>query len=232
MSVFILAAMLVLQDADAQASAADELETSAAPAPATDAATLIAQIEGRLAAYGDTVSQLAARTARERYLTELLLPVMARTDLDDGARGEILLAISDSIRDTEASNSRWAARQIEPDSFVILWTENARLGESLLRLAERDEDNRRRIVAALEPIAMNGGYDGITFATMADAFAVSEDRPQPYGTATHCVEGVTEIWPLADVGAVDAGRALLGLPALDAGAIGGEACETSTSDAD
>lgn len=232
MSVFILAAMLVLQDAEAQPSAADELATDAAPAPATDAATLIAQIEGRLAAYGDTVSQLAARTARERYLSELLLPVMTRTDLDDGARSEILLAISDTIRDTEASNSRWAARQIEPDSFAILWSENSRLGEGLLRLAERDEDNRRRIVAALEPIAINGGFDGLTFAVMADAFAVSEDRPQPYGTATHCVEGITEIWPLADDEAIDDGRALLGLPALDPEAIGGETCASGTSEAD
>lgn len=231
MSVFILAAMLVLQDADVQPTAApDEATEAVTPViPPTDAATLIAQIEGRLAAYADTVSRMAGRKASERYLSELLLPVISRTDLEDGARGEILAALAERIRETEDSNNQWALRQIDPDSFVILWTENPRLGSDLLRMAQRDPDSRQRLVAALEPVALAGAYDGEAYAVMADGLAMSNARPQPYGTALQCVDGATQIWPLADPETIDASRAALGLAPFDAETITSAPCEDAAT---
>ena len=222
MSIFILAAMLVLQDAAAQPPA--EPATESEPGEPSDAATLIARIEGRLAAYGDTVAQMAARKARERYLTELLLPVISRDDLDDGAQGEILNALGDDMRETETRNTLWALDQIEPESFVVLWQENPRLAADLLRMAERDPASSPRLVAALEPIAISGGYNGAAFAVMADALAVAENRPQPYGTATHCVDGITQAWPVAERETLDDDRAALGLDPFDADGTGGEDC--------
>ncbi|WP_291844472.1 hypothetical protein [Maricaulis sp.] len=224
MSIFILAAMLVLQDAEAP----PPVEAVAESEP-TDAATLIARIEGRLAAYGDTVAQMAARKARERYLSELLLPVIARNDLDDGARGEILNALGAEMRETEDGNNRWALGQIDPQRFAILWQEHPRLGADLLRMAARDPDSTPRLVAALEPVALAGGYDGAQYAAMADALAVTENRPQPYGTATQCVDGTTRAWPVADPEAINDDRAALGLGPFEADTVGGEACETPTA---
>ena len=230
MSVLILVSLLIAQDANLPLrmddAAAQTEDPSVELAPVTDAPSLIALIEGRLAAYGDTVAQVAARKARERYLSERLLPVISRDDLDEGAQGEILAALADDIRETEAGNARWAAGQIDPEDFVILWTENRRLGEDLLRMAEHNPDSERRLVAALEPIALSGAYDGAVYAERADALALSENRPQPYGTAVHCVDGQTELWPLENAETLADTRAALGLDPLDVDAVGGEACDS------
>ncbi|WP_323761495.1 hypothetical protein [Maricaulis sp.] len=247
MSVFILAALLVLQDAEIQpgpeATATQEAAPQAgepqagadtdepmADSPPTDAASLIARIEGRFASHADTVAEMAGRKARERYLSELLLPVISRADLDDGAQGEILAALSGQIHEIEANNSQWALDQIDPDSFLTVWTDNPRLGAELLRMAQRAPDSQARLVAALEPVALAGAYDGAAYAAMADALAVSQNQPQPYGTATECVDGLTQVWPLADPDTIDAARTALGLARFDANAIAGQACETTEAE--
>ena len=67
---------------------------------------------------------------------------------------------------------------------------------------------------------------------MADALAVSENRPQPYGTANHCVDGMTQAWPLADPETVDETRAALGLDPFDSDAVSGETCVVATTDSE
>ena len=93
-------------------------------------------------------------------------------------------------------------------------------------MAEHNPDSERRLVAALEPIALSGAYDGAVYAERADALALSENRPQPYGTAVHCVDGQTELWPLENAETLADTRAALGLDPLDVDAVGGEACDS------
>ncbi len=223
-------------DAGDSQDAAITVEDEPAPLPPpTDAPTLINQINGEYAAYGEFVAELAARKARERYLAELLLPVLGRQDLDAGAHGEILAGTRETIALVEADNTAWAIAQLDPEQFVILWHDRTREARDVLRWAERDEAATGRIIAALENVAIEGLFDGQDYAVMADNHAVSESRPQPYGTAVDCVDGEIRPWPLDDSEPVDERRAAIGLsPFEDAWAaytaVNGTTCTVSDSE--
>ena len=214
MFVLLATAALAFQDADLRrdADTPDAVTEDTAETEPTDAPTLIARFEANWADWGDLVGQIAARKARERYLAELLLPVISRDDLDEGARGEILAATHTVIAETEASHTQWAGRQINPDTFAAFHAAQPRAAMDLVRLAERDDSHRTRLVAALEPVALAGAYDGAAFADMADALALAENRPQPYGTALTCVDGTWQAWEIADPENLGERRAALGLP--------------------
>ncbi|WP_417493616.1 hypothetical protein [Maricaulis sp.] len=231
----LIAATLLLQTAqtgpaeDAAPAPADAIAETPAPPP-TDATTLIARFDEQYEAWGDLVAELAGRKARERYLAELLLPVITRSDLDDGASGEILRETRDTISDVEAANTQWALAQLEPERFAAFELEQPRLAADLLRWAERDEAGHARIVAALEPVAMAGRYDAQAFARMADALAMSQNERQLYGTVTACVDGRRQPARIRRPVDLAARRAALGLaPMEDAWAAliaaQGESCE-------
>ena len=204
-----------------------------APAP-TDAQTLIARFDAQYAQWADLIAELAGRKARERYLAELLLPVITRSDLDEGASGEILRETRDTITEVETANTQWALAQLEPQRFAAFELSQPRLAADLLRWAEREEAGRGRIIAALEPVALAGRYDPQAFAQMADAFATAQGQPQAYGTASVCTDGNREPAPVLAPDNLDARRLALGLaPMAEAWAAliaaQGETCEPSPS---
>jgi len=196
------------------------------PPPPTDAATLIAQIEGGYTAYGELAAQLAARQARERFMAELLLPVISRSDLDDGAQGEILSATAATITELEETNTRWAVRQLDPEQIAILYAEQPRLARQVLRLAERDASAEPRIIAALEPVAFNGGIDGAAYAERTDNWLIENRGHQLYGTQSLCADGRLEPFPSDMPDTLDDRRLALGLPTMDEAWTGraGSAC--------
>ncbi len=232
-----IAATLALQAAEPPATEASTQIEEAAPTPApppTDAASLIARFDAQYTQWADLIAELAGRKARERYLAELLLPVITRSDLDEGASGEILRETRDTIALVETANTSWALAQLEPARFAAFELDQPRLAADILRWAERDETGRDRIIAALEPIALAGRYDPQAFAEMADALALAQARPQIYGTATICVDGRREAAPVRAPDDLDARRMALGLaPMTEAWATliaaQGETCEPSPS---
>jgi len=233
---FALAALLVLQDAppadmpDAEAAPAeDTLTEDTAPAEPTDAASLIARTESRWEAWSSIIAETAARSAREAFAADLVYPVIARSDLDEGARAPIMQAGQARIDTVLAQNTRWAAQQLDPEHFIELFTLRPRTARDLLRIAERDPANLGAIVAALEPVALAGLYDGGDFAVMADTLARGEERPQPYGTQTHCEDGMTALYPVDTPEMLDARREALGLPAFDPDGIEAVACAADTA---
>lgn len=231
---FALATLLALQDAppantpDADAVTADETVTS----EPSDAASLIARTESRWEAWSDIVAETAARGARESFAADLVYPVIARGDLDEGARAPIMQAGQTRIDTVLAENTRWAAQQLAPERFVELFALQPRTARNLLRMAERDPANLGRIVAALEPVALAGLYDGADFAVMADTLAQREERPQPYGTQTHCEDGTTVLYPVAAPDMLDARRETLGLPPFDPDSIEAETCDAGAPSGD
>ena len=88
------------------------------------------------------------------------------------------------------------------------------------------------VVAALEPVAMAGNYDGAEFAGLADELAVREEQAQPYGTQTRCVDGTTTLYEIAGPDTLDERREALGLPPLDREAAEGADCEMETDAGD
>lgn len=235
MKLVALAALLLLQDAppaDPQAEAETAADAQAGaestpPAP-TDAPTLIAQTESRWDAWHGLVGELASRTAQERFAADLVYPVIARDDLDEGARGPVMQAGQARLDTLVAENTDWAAAQLDPDSFIEFRALQPRAARDLLRMARRDEAHLDAVVAALEPVALAGDYDGADYAAMADRLAMAEDRPQPYGTQAHCVDGTVTLYEIADPDTLDTRRDAIGLGALDreaAEGAEGAACE-------
>ncbi|WP_203294569.1 DUF6624 domain-containing protein [Maricaulis parjimensis] len=226
-----LAGILLVQDAPApQTDEPPASEVSEPTGPPTDAATLIEEIGYQHVSYVELAAELAARRARERYLPSLIIPVIGRTDLEDGAQVEIMRAFSVEIAQLEAENNRWAIGQLDPEYFPILYAEAPDMAQQILRWAERDDTSQPAIIAALEPVALSGNYDGAAFAGMADSLAVAEGQPQPYGTQMLCEAGQTALAPILEPEALDERRAALGLPPLDPAAFTGEACESETAE--
>lgn len=232
MLVFALSALIALQEAQPADPATATPQEEPAPAEPADAATLVAQFENRWNDWNELVGQIAARKAREAYAADLIYPVIARTDLETGARSTFMQAAGGQLDRQEQQNTQWAVRQLDPGSFADFHALQPRPARELLRMAMRDEAALATVVAALEPLAQAGEYDGAEFADMADRLAVSESRGQPYGTQTHCVDGEIALQPLADPDALDARRAAIGLDALDRDAAEGAACETAPSEDD
>ncbi|WP_300531396.1 hypothetical protein [Maricaulis sp.] len=224
-----LALSLALQEAqpadEAEALPADETvidetlldgaEEDLPPPPPTDAASLIAQIDGQWAAYGDLAAELAARRARERFFAELILPVIARDDLDDGAQGEILRETRDTSTLIEEANTQWAVAQLDPEQFPVLYLEQSRLARQILRWAERDRAAEQRILMALEPVAFAGAIDGSVYAQRVDVYLTGQNLAQLYGTQEFCIEGTLQPGPIDQAETLDARRTALGLTSLD-----------------
>lgn len=223
-----LALSLALQDAqpatEPDAAPADEVvvEDTAtdpavedAPPPPTDAASLIAQIDGQWAAYGELAAELAERRARERFFAELILPVIARDDLDDGAQGEILRETRDTSTLIEEANTQWAVAQLDPEQFPVLYLEQSRLARQILRWAERDRAAEQRILMALEPVAFAGAIDGSVYAQRVDVYLTGQNLAQLYGTQEFCIEGALQPGPIDQAETLDERRMALGLTPLD-----------------
>jgi len=204
------------------------------PPPPTDAPTLIDQFDTRYAAYGDIIAQLAARKARERYLRSLLIPIMTRTDLDEGARSEIMTGTQDTFDTVEASNTAWAVGLLDPEIFMPLYDDQPRLALDILAWAERDQTAELRTLAVLEPVAMAGDYDASLYAIRIDAQAMIENRPQIYGSEHVCEEGLWTAYSIHDPDQLDSRREALDLPPISEYRISiakvpGESCELSPS---
>ncbi|MED5549842.1 MAG: hypothetical protein VX529_10845 [Pseudomonadota bacterium] len=229
MYLIALAALVLLQDT---ASAGEPAEEAAAETPAepADAATLIALTENRWDDWSGVIGELAARTARERFAADLVYPVIARTDLEEGARGPIMQAGLTRIGALVDENTDWAAAQLDAETFPDFYTLQPRPARELLRMAERDDANLGRIVAALEPVVLAGGYDAAAFAALADRHALAEDRAQPYGTQSHCAEGTVTLYEIAEPDTLAERRESIGLPPLDREAAEGATCEVDTTE--
>ena len=193
----------------------DGAQDEVPPPPPTDAASLITQIDGQWAAYGELAAELAARRARERFFAELILPVIARDDLDDGAQGEVLRETRDTSTLIEEANTQWAVAQLDPEQFPVLYQEQSRLARQILRWAERDRAAEQRILTALEPIAFAGAIDGSVYAQRVDIYLTGQNLAQLYGTQEFCIEGTLQPGPIDQADTLDERRTALGLAMME-----------------
>jgi len=222
MSVFILAAMLVLQDAGAQPPVEDATPTSdpgviaeAQPALPTDAPTLIAEFDSAYEQWGDLVAEMAARKARDRYIRQLLLSRISRTDLDAGARPEIIAETSDTFAAVDGDNTEWAIGLLDAYDFAALNAAMPSLASDIAALVQHgDLAAQQRLLTLVEPLALAGEFNGQRYALLYDRVAVAEGRPQRYGSQFRCEDGEQVYPPLEDPETVDAMRAELGMEPL------------------
>ncbi len=222
MSVLILAAMLVLQDAEAQPPAEDTAPTSesditadASPVRPSDAPTLIAEFDTAYEQWGDLVAEMAARKARDRYIRHLLLSRISRTDLDPGARPEIIAETADTFDAVDGDNTQWAIGLLDAYDFAALNEAMPTLASDIAALVQHgDLAAQQRLLTLVEPLALAGQFDGQRYALLYDRVAVAEGRPQRYGSQFRCEDGEQVYPPLENPESVDAMRAELGMEPL------------------
>ena len=225
----LAALALFIQDADQNASAsqdapADEAgQTTAADTPETDAPpptdadSLIASFDDRYAQWGDLVAEMAARRARDRYLRDLLIPIISREDLDGDVRSQIITETADTFEQVDSGNTQWALSVLDTHDFAALNADMPELALGIVALIQHgDLDAQQRLLGVIEPLALEGEFDGQRYALLYDRVAEAEERPQRYGTQDMCVDGERTIYTLEDTReAANEARAELGLDSLD-----------------
>jgi len=238
MLFLIAAASLIFQDSQAiqdQAESVTDIpvEEQVQPIP-TDAPTLIAHFDAIYQSRNEIIAEHAARKARERYLRTLLLPVLSRTDLDDGARGDILRETRDTFDVVETSNADWALGILQNEDYFALNADHPGMASEILEWAERHNDSEGVVLTALEPLAVSGLYDASRFAERVDLLSVAQNRPQIYGSQQICEAGIWTEYPVMEPDQLDSRREALDLPSIaefrdEQGTSIGENCEISPS---
>jgi len=223
MSIFILATTLVLQDAGVQPApqeaeppaAETRIDEDIAASPPTDATTLIAEFDTAYARWGDLIAEMAARKARDRYIRDLLLSRISRTDLDPGARPEIIEATADTFDAVDEDNTAWAIGLLDELDFAELNHDQPRLAADIAALIQHgDQAAQQRLLELVEPLALAGEFNGQRYALLFDRVAVAEGRPQRYGSQFRCEDGEIVYAPLEDPDRVDEFRTAFGLELL------------------
>ena len=75
-----------------------------------------------------------------------------------------------------------------------------------------DVETQKRFLPTLETLVPAGEFDGQNYGMMFDRVAISEDRPQRYGTQFRCDGGKWRPYPIDDPEQLDARRKAMGFP--------------------
>lgn len=71
---------------------------------------------------------------------------------------------------------------------------------------------QKRVLPRIEPLVASGEIEGNDYAAMFDRIAISEDRPQRYGTQFRCVQGRLESYPIENIEQAEELRRPLNFP--------------------
>ena len=120
-------------------------------------------------------------------------------------------AISAVIDPIDRANQQTLSAMIPPEG----WFPRSRYGDEAVKAAfhivqHGDEALWRRFLPVLEPLVASGEVEGEAYAKMFDRLAISEGRPQRYGTQFRCVSNRWTLAPLEDETRVEAWRAGMG----------------------
>jgi hypothetical protein len=194
---------------------------------ATDAPTspegreLIAAIEQSIAkARADNAALPPAKTDVERLqrLTELdQAPRRVVTTFDFGRipeadRGAALNAASARIEAVDDENLAILLAMVPPEGWFLRskYGKAARIAFHIVQ--HSDVQTQKRFLPTLETLVPAGEFDGQSYGMMFDRVAISEGRPQRFGTQFRCDGGKWRPYPMEAADQVDARRKAMGFP--------------------
>lgn len=178
----------------AEAFAAERARQAALPPPVSDAE--------RLERMG------AIDQAGRRVLTKIDLTVLPAEEIR--AARKVMWA---PIQAADRENLKALLAMIPPEGWFL----KSRYGQKAAKAAfliiqHSDEEQWRRFMPILEPLVAAGEIDGQSFGLMFDRLAVSEGRPQRYGSQMFCDKGRWTPNPLEDPTRVEELRNAMGFP--------------------
>ena len=184
-------------------------------APADSGDESLARFEAEYNAWIDTIRLLGRLTGRDQFTRNLLIAQIGR-ELPNETR-EPLIATNAALIDTiDRENTDAVVELIEQYGFEALHAASPTISSLITGIVHHGgtTEERRTLLAQIEPMALAGDYSGQQYALMFDRLALREDRPQRFGTQTHCVDGRLEIYTLENEAQVDQWRSDMGLSAL------------------
>lgn len=134
------------------------------------------------------------------------------SDLDPDQRAAAFSAISAIIDPIDRANQRSLLAMAPPEGWFLRSQYGEQAATAAFHIVQHgDETLWRRFVTILEPLVATGEVDGEAYAKMYDRLAISEGRPQRYGTQFTCNQSRWTLAPLEDETRVGARRAEVGI---------------------
>lgn len=127
-------------------------------------------------------------------------------------RAAAFSAIGAIIGPIDRANQQSLLAMVPPEGWFLRSRYGDQAATAALHIVQHgDEALWRRFLPALEPLVATGEVQGEVYAKMHDRLAISEDRPQRYGTQFICSESRWMLAPLEDETQVGAWRAEMGM---------------------
>ena len=134
------------------------------------------------------------------------------SDLAPEQRAAAFSAISAIIDPIDRANQQSLMDMVPPEGWFLRSQYGEQAATAAFHIVQHgDEALWRRFLTALEPLVATGEVEGEAYAKMYDRLALSEDRPQRYGTQFSCNESRWTLAPLEDEARVGARRAEVGI---------------------
>lgn len=197
------------------------LAASALAAPAVDPAAVARRLAALKEAHARDLGAMPQGPARmalrlRQMKAEDQLPREALMSLPSG---EWTGPVGKRIGDMMAANDRANTAELKGLLTQHGWPRRDELGEEaddaawlIVQHADQDLPFQKRVLALLDAARRDGGTKPEHYAYLSDRVAVSEKRPQLYGTQGRCLRaGLWEPDPVAEPEALDERRRELGM---------------------
>jgi hypothetical protein len=127
-------------------------------------------------------------------------------------RAAAFSAISAIIDPVDRANQQSLLAMVPPEGWFLRSRYGDQAASAAFHIVQHGDDALwRRFLTALEPLVATGEVEGEAYAKMYDRLAISENRPQRYGTQFTCNGSRWMLAPLEDEARVDAQRAEMGI---------------------
>ena len=197
----------------ALASAQANSEPDPAPELAPADPGIVSRFQHQRARHAELIAELGAATGRDQFVRAVFVPQLRA--LGSNA-GPFIEAFSPVITQVDTQNAALARGLLEDPGFAALHATAPDAAERIVDLLHHggSMQDRSRLLALIEPLALSGRFDGQAYALMYDRLAEAQGRPQRYGTQDACVAGRREIYSIEDPATVDERRAAFDMMAL------------------
>jgi len=172
------------------------------------------QFQARYSRDIDTVRYLGRLRGRDQFIRGLFVPLLGQLPPE---QAQILIAnFGPRIGEEDRQITQAALAVLDETPFAELHA-RAPLATGLIAALIHhggSDEEKRRLLELIEPLALAGRFDQQRYALMYDRQAENEGRPQRYGTQDACVDGMRTLYPIEDEAHVDERRADMGMGPL------------------
>lgn len=110
-------------------------------------------------------------------------------ELSPAVRGRVMARLTAATCRVDGDNTAWLKADVAANGWYRISTSGERASGAawlMAQHADRDRDFQHHVLALMEPLVATGEVTRGNYAYLWDRLAVSEDRPQRYGTQGRC----------------------------------------------